>query len=76
MHESLRHIVQQSWKNFTKGSYAFQLTRKIDHLKKEIKTWKKFSESREFHVIDMIKRELAIKQYCIMNNSYDVSACQ
>lgn len=32
---------KQTWKKFIKGSYAYQLERKIELLKIDIKTWKK-----------------------------------
>lgn len=58
MHERFRHLVQQSWKRFIHGSHAFQLVRKIDFLKKEIKNWKKSCYNKEFHDIDTMKSEL------------------
>lgn len=39
LHDSF--IVQKTWKTYLNGSSAYQLARKIEILKKEIKSWKK-----------------------------------
>lgn len=52
-------VVHQIWKKYIKGSYAYQLVRKIKFLKKEIKNWKKFIVI--LLVIDLLKHNLVWK---------------
>lgn len=59
-----------------KGSCVYQLARKIDLLKKEIKVRKKAFFDNEFQDIDQLKKYLAIQQNHLMNNPSDSSCWQ
>lgn len=53
-------LVQRTLREFIIGSYAYQLSRKIEILKKEIEYWKKFPII-VFLIVKLFKQELAIK---------------
>lgn len=59
-----------------KGSRAYQLSRKIELLKKKIKIWKKSCYDKEFHVIENNKRDIAITQPHVVNNPFIVFGWQ
>lgn len=52
-----------------KGSYAYQLARKVDQ---EIKSWKKSHYEKDINGIDWTNKEFDLKQYHVMTNPFDV----
>lgn len=52
LHDGFRNLLRQAWKNSFHGSAAYQLARKIELLKKEIKKWRKANSNNEFQMID------------------------
>lgn len=60
-------LLQQTWKRYIKCSYAYQLARKVESLKKEIKDWKKSCYNNPSHNIDILKQDLIIKQNHLIN---------
>lgn len=64
---------KQTQRKFVKGSSAYQLSRKIDLLKKEIKVLKKSFYDNDYHDIDRKYNDLVIHQNYVMNNPLSIS---
>lgn len=65
LQENFPQLMLQTWKKFIKGSYAFQLARKIDLLKKEIKIWKKYYYNNDIHNMDKLNRNLLVNSFLL-----------
>lgn len=61
LYDSFRNLVEQSWKKFVHGSSAFQLMRKTEFLKKDIKQWKKAIHNCENQKVLSMANELRLK---------------
>lgn len=69
LQESFHQVVRKSWNSVSNGSAAFQLARKTELLKKEIREWKKECFNNEHKTIDKLTSDLKKDQLDVMSNT-------